>query len=143
MFAVGDTRLGPLDRHWIAQHIPHHGAMCLLDEVLVWDAATVRCRSTTHHSPTNPLRAHGCLGAACGIEYAAQAMAVHGALVALSRGGRAPEGYLASVRNVQLYIGRLDDLAGALVARASRVHGDESTALYDFSLREASATAES
>src|SRR2546430_15076222 len=72
----------PLDRQWIEQHIPHKGRMCLLDEVLSWDAARIRCRSATHRSPDNPLRLHGRLGAACGIEYAAQAMAVHGALVA-------------------------------------------------------------
>src|SRR2546430_8967757 len=74
----------PLDRQWIEQHIPHKGRMCLLDEVLSWDAARIRCRSATHRSPDNPLRLHGRLGAACGIEYAAQAMAVHGALVAAS-----------------------------------------------------------
>ena len=72
----------PLDRDWIEQHIPHKGRMCLLDEVLSWDALRIRCRSGTHRAADNPLRAHGRLGVACGIEYAAQAMAVHGALCA-------------------------------------------------------------
>jgi predicted hotdog family 3-hydroxylacyl-ACP dehydratase len=58
--------------------------MCLLDDVLSWDASRIRCRSASHRTPDNPLRAHGRLGAACGIEYAAQAMAVHGALVGAS-----------------------------------------------------------
>ena len=114
----------PLDRHWIEQHIPHKGRMCLLDEVLSWDATRIRCRSATHRTADNPLRAHGRLGAACGIEYAAQAMAVHGALVAASaplasamsdhvRGSwRGAVGYLASVRNVALHVTRLDDLDG-------------------------------
>src|SRR2546429_2675949 len=74
----------PLDRQWIEQHIAHKGRMCLLDEVLSWDAARIRCRSATHRSADNPLRLHGRLGAACGIEYAAQAMAVHGALLSAS-----------------------------------------------------------
>src|SRR5256886_11224671 len=74
----------PLGRLWIEQHIPHKGRMGLLDEVLSWDATRIRCRSATRRSPDNPLRLHGRLGAACGIEYAAQAMAVHGALVAAS-----------------------------------------------------------
>ena len=39
-------------------------------------------RASSHRAADNPLRAHGRLGAACGIEYAAQAMAVHGALLA-------------------------------------------------------------
>ena len=37
-----------LDRRWIEQHIPHKGRMCLLDEVLHWDATQIRCRSNTH-----------------------------------------------------------------------------------------------
>src|ERR1700752_1268025 len=74
----------PLDHEWIEQHIPHKGRMCLLDEVLSWDAMRIRCRSSSHRATDNPLRAHGRLGAACGIEYAAQAMAVHGALIASS-----------------------------------------------------------
>jgi len=111
--------------------------MCLLDEVLVWDTTLIRCRSATHRASGNPLRAHGRLGAACGIEYAAQAMAVHGALIASAVGTRAPEGFLASVRNVQLCIERLDELRDDLIASATRVHGDEATALYDFSLCEA------
>jgi predicted hotdog family 3-hydroxylacyl-ACP dehydratase len=135
-----------LDRAWIEQHIPHKGRMCLLDEVLSWDAAHIRCRSTTHRAADNPLRAHGRLGAACGIEYGAQAMAVHGALIAASaplvstvssavRGSiGAAVGYLASVRNVALYVDRLDDLAEALVAAAERITGDGRTVLYDFSV---------
>lgn len=128
----------PLDRQWIQSHIPHQGAMCLLDEVLSWNATRVQCRSATHRDNTNPLRAHDRLAAVCGIEYAAQAMAVHGALVA-SRVTAAPTnetivGYLASVRNVVLHTARLDDVATDLVASAERVTGDERTVLYDFSV---------
>jgi predicted hotdog family 3-hydroxylacyl-ACP dehydratase len=123
--------------------------MCLLDEVLTWDAARIRCRTSTHRAATNPLRAEGRLGAVCGIEYAAQAMAVHGALIAsrvsmpstdtLSASAAATPGpqvvgYLASVRNVALYASRLDDVETDLVAAAERVTGDERTVLYDFSV---------
>lgn len=108
--------------------------MCLLDEVLSWDATQTRCRSSTHRSAENPLRAHGRLGAACGIEYAAQTMAVHGALVASASGAVAPPGFLASVRGVQLHIDRLDDVKGDLVTTVERVAGDARTAMYDFSV---------
>jgi predicted hotdog family 3-hydroxylacyl-ACP dehydratase len=136
----------PLDRDWIEQHIPHKGRMCLLDEVLAWDAKRIRCRSATHRASDNPLRAHGRLGAACGVEYAAQAMAVHGALVAASaplastvasnlRGSIGPVvGYLASLRNVTLYVTRLDDLPTDLIASAERITGDGRTVLYEFSV---------
>ena len=127
-----------LDRDWISAHIPHQGKMCLLDEVLSWNAARVQCRSATHRDPGNPLRAHGRLAAVCGIEYAAQAMAVHGALIA-SRIAASPRtvavaGYLASVRNVTLLARTLDDLAADLVATAERVTGDERSVLYEFSV---------
>ena len=136
----------PIDRQWIEEHIAHKGRMCLLDEVLSWDATRIRCRSATHRAADNPLRAHGRLGAACGIEYAAQAMAVHGALVAASaplasrmstsmRGSiGAAVGYIASVRNVALYVARLDDLEADLVAAAERITGDGRTVLYEFSV---------
>src|SRR5213075_1172850 len=74
----------PLAHDEIARRIPHQGSMCLLDRVLEWDAEHIRCEATGHSQPDHPLRAHGRLGAACGVEYAAQAMAVHGALVAAS-----------------------------------------------------------
>ena len=136
----------PLDHAWIEQHIPHKGRMCLLDEVLSWDAAHIRCRSASHRASDNPLRSHGRLGAACGIEYAAQAMAVHGALIAasaplastVSRSVRssigAAIGYLASVRNVALHVVRLDDLEADLIATAERITGDGRTVLYEFSV---------
>jgi predicted hotdog family 3-hydroxylacyl-ACP dehydratase len=123
-----------LDRRWIQDHIPHQDGMCLLDEVLSWDATQARCRSSTHRSPENPLRAYGRLGAACGIEYAAQTMAVHGALVASAAGVAAPPGFLASARGVQFHCDRLDDVEGDLVTAVKRLAGDESTALYEFSV---------
>ena len=136
----------PLDHQWIEQHIPHKGPMCLLDEVLSSDATRIRCRSASHRRAANPLRLHGRLGAACGIEYAAQAMAVHGALMAASaplastvansvRGSiGSGVGYLASVRNVTLCVPRLDELQSDLIALAERVTGDGHTVLYEFSV---------
>jgi predicted hotdog family 3-hydroxylacyl-ACP dehydratase len=123
-----------LNRNWIQLHIPHQNGMCLLDEVLEWDMGQTRCRSSTHRSPDNPLRAFGRLGAACGIEYAAQTMAVHGALVAAAAGSAAAPGFLASVRGVRLEVVRLDDLVHDLVTQVRRIAGDANTALYEFSV---------
>ena len=122
-----------LDRRWIAAHIPHHGAMCLLESVVDWSAAAISCRAISHADPANPLRAGGRLGAASGIEYAAQAMAVHGAL--LGDAGLPPRhGYLTSLRGVTLHVARLDDLAGELCVDAERLAGDGQHVLYRFSL---------
>jgi len=122
------------DRAWILSHIPHQGAMCLLDQVLDWDSSRVRCLSRAHRSPANPLRSEGRLSSLCGIEFAAQAMAVHGALCAEELPATRQGGYLVSLRNVTLNCERLDDIEEDLVATASRLGGDAVTVLYDFTL---------
>lgn len=122
-----------IDRAWIAARIPHQGLMCLLDAVESWDEQQIVCRATSHALPDNPLRAAGSLGVANAIEYAAQAMAVHGALLAGSDG--APQaGYLTSVRDVRWQRARLDDVVGELQIRAERIFGNDTTALYGFSI---------
>jgi predicted hotdog family 3-hydroxylacyl-ACP dehydratase len=119
--------------------------MCLLDEVVSWDTARILCRTASHRAADNPLLAHGRLGIACGIEYAAQAMAVHGVLasgvleVDVSVSTAPAAGFLASVRAVKFFVSRLDDVAGDLLCDAVRVVGDAGTALYEFELRSADA----
>ena len=108
--------------------------MCLLEEVISWDNTHARCRSTSHRSVDNPLRAHERLGIACGIEYAAQTMAVHGALVAAATGGVAPRGMLASVRGIRFEGDRLDTTESDLITVVQRLAGDDRTAMYDFSV---------
>lgn len=125
-----------LDRDWIAAHIPHQGAMCLLDRVVDWSAHAIHCLAVSHLDPANPLRAEARLGAASGIEYAAQAMAVHGALLAGATDSPR-QGYLTSLRGVSLHVARLDDRPGALEIRAERLSGDQNHILYHFSLSHA------
>ena len=117
----------------IAGMIPHAGAMCLLDSVLEWDTARIRCSSHTHRDRTNPLRVDGRLPALCGIEYAAQAMAVHGRLTN-NVSGRPRAGYLASLREVSCSAENLDELEGDLVVEAERLLGDEALVIYRFTL---------
>lgn len=125
-----------LNRTWIESNIPHQGRMCLLDEVIEWDARRILCRGTSHRLPDNPLRSQGRLGIASGIEYAAQAMAVHGALLVggATMHSRAEAGFLAGVRNVRLHAHRLDDIAADLICEAILVAGDSRTALYEFAV---------
>ena len=122
--------------------------MCLLDEVLDWSAQRIRCRTATHRAPDNPLRSHGRLGIACGIEYAAQAMALHGALaggavngaangaVDALAGGASRVGLLAGVRDVRFLVLRLDDIESDLICEVNHLAGDNLTALYEFALRD-------
>lgn len=124
-----------LDRDWIAAHIPHQGAMCLLDAVVEWSPERIRCAASSHRHPDNPLRADNRLGAACGIEYAAQAMAVHGALIAGGAHEEPRQGFLASARGVELNVERLDDVEADLDIEAERLSGDGNTVLYRFEVR--------
>jgi predicted hotdog family 3-hydroxylacyl-ACP dehydratase len=118
----------------IAKLIPHHGDMCLLAGMQHYDEQSIRCTATSHRSPTNPLRENGILHAACGIEYAAQAMAVHGVLLAGQTDKPPRGGRLAGVRQVQMHVHRLDDIPEDLTVFVQYAMGDENTMVYEFSV---------
>lgn len=121
-------------RQWISDHIPHKGNMLLLDCVERWDDEQILCVASSHRSTSNPLRAGGRLGAVCSVEYAAQAMAAHDALVRAKEGDepqRAGAGYIASVRELCMEITRLDDIEGDLAVSATRLAA-HSSLLYSF-----------
>jgi predicted hotdog family 3-hydroxylacyl-ACP dehydratase len=121
-----------LGREQIARLIPHGGAMCLLDEVVSWDARRIHCRSRSHLDPANPLRRDGRLAALHLIEYGAQTMAIHGGLDAQSRGENAAPGLLVSAREVQLHLEYLDDLPDALELHAEQQLANANGWLYAF-----------
>src|SRR5262245_28179573 len=108
--------------------------MCLLDAVVHWDATRIRCISQSHLDSENPMRNRSSLHAVCGVEYAAQAMAVHGTLIG-SIDGRPRAGYLVSVRDMVCSKQRLDNLKGDLMVDAEQVLSDGSRGIYQFALR--------
>jgi len=122
-----------IDKEAISRLIPHAGSMCLLAEVRSWDARLILCIAESHRDPGNPLAADGHLGAACGVEYAAQAMALHGGLSG-AVGHRPKAGYLISVRALTLHRPYLDDLDGDLLVAAEMLAGEGSQVSYRFSL---------
>lgn len=126
-----------LDHAWIAAHIPHQGDMCVLDHVVEWDEQRIQCRAGSHRLSSNPLRSREQLGSACGIEYAAQAMAVHGALLAEAGNARPRAGFLVSVRGAVLHVPRLDDIAVDLDIEAVCIHGSGGNILYQFAVHAA------
>ena len=127
-----------LDRAAILALIPHQGPMCLLDRVVAWDETRIECVAVNHRDPRHPLRSASGLLASAAIEYAAQAMAVHGALCAGSRRRRSAPGFLASARDVRLARWRLDDLPPAtpdeLVVTSERQAADAARMLCTFRL---------
>jgi len=118
----------------ICARLPHAGRMCLLDRLEHWDGDSITCFATSHRDLDNPLREQDRLHAVCGIEYAAQAMALHGNLLA---GPDSPPvmGYLASVRDVQFTIEDLSRIPGDLRIQARRLSGDATGFIYEFEIQ--------
>ena len=129
------TTPGALAHDAIEALIPHSGSMCLLARMDAWDARRIVCAATNHRDPRHPLRPRRGLLAPAVIEYAAQAMALHGALIGQAAGTPATPGYLASARGVRLQVLRLDDLPDQpLRIEATRQAGDDRQILYAFNV---------
>ena len=127
--------MSPLvDRAGILALVPHQGPMCLWDEVVDWNAHGIRLRARNHVDPGHPLRARDRLHAVALCEYGAQAMAVHGGLLAQAQGGRAAAGVLVALREVELRVERIDDLPGAIEGEAELVAASEASQQYVFRL---------
>jgi predicted hotdog family 3-hydroxylacyl-ACP dehydratase len=122
-----------LDRAGIARLIPHQGRMCLLDRVEAWDAGSIRCRSSAHRDPANPLRRDGRLAAVCMVEPGLQAMALHGALVA---GGPQAQGFVTSLREVEIAMRFVDHLPDDFLAvEATLLAAERQGFVYTFAVR--------
>ena len=115
----------------ISRLIPHEGAMCLLDSIESWTEDFIVCRATSHRRPDNPLRDNSGLRALCGIEYAAQAIAAHGALLSGPVEASPLSAVLASARDVTTTLSHLDKVLGPLTTRATLVLTHEEGRIYD------------
>lgn len=113
--------------------IPHAGSMCLLAGVTRWDATQITCIAQSHRNAGNPLARNGKVGALCGIEFAAQAMAVHGGLTGLV-GQRPRAGLLVSVRDVEAKVEYLSDYREDLHIEAEQLIAEQSSVCYSFTL---------
>ena len=121
-----------LDHAEIAALIPHAGKMCLLDSMQRVSQTDIVCSALSHKSPDNPLRSHGRLGAAVAVEYAAQAMALHGSILNADLGVPPKGGRLINVRQLILHCTRFDELASPLTVHATRLMGDAANVIYSF-----------
>ena len=115
--------------------IPHDGSMCLLDSVEYWDEKRIVCSSFTHQRDNNPLRSNDRLAAIHGVEYAAQAMAVHGGLLARQKGEANPGGFLAALRDVALNVERLDTIDAPLQIEAEELMRNGGNFIYQFQVQ--------
>jgi predicted hotdog family 3-hydroxylacyl-ACP dehydratase len=122
------------DRAHIERLVPHSGAMCLLDAVTHWDAVHISCSCAEPHA-THPLARGGRLPAIAACEYAAQATAVHGALLDGADGPRA--GLLAKLADVELHSPRFPRGGGPLTVRAELLSRLPAGCLYAFDVASA------
>jgi predicted hotdog family 3-hydroxylacyl-ACP dehydratase len=112
--------------------IPHQGTMCLNERVLQWDDNRVLLATRSHAAADNPLRCNGHLRAVHLCEYGAQAMAVHGGLLARAAGRRAEPGLLVAVRDVRLHLRTIEHLPGELQVEAERLLASAASWQYAF-----------
>jgi predicted hotdog family 3-hydroxylacyl-ACP dehydratase len=116
----------------IAALVPHAGSMCLLERVLDWDDASIRAATSTHLDRSHPLAHGGRLRAVHLCEYGAQAMALHGGLVAQREGRVAAPGMLVLLRDVALHVDDLRSLGGELIVSAERLQASADAWQYRF-----------
>jgi predicted hotdog family 3-hydroxylacyl-ACP dehydratase len=128
--------LGPRE---IAALVPHQGRMCLLERILEWDDERLLAVAVSHRAADHPLMSGRRLRALNVCEYGAQAMAVHGGLVAQASGTRAQPGLLVSLREVRLHRTDLQDLAGELEIEVRRLLATAGSWQYAFEARHAGA----
>lgn len=115
--------------------IPHSGQMCLLDRVIEWDKTSIKCESNSHTLTDNPLRRDECLPAVSLIEYGAQAVAVHGGLLAREEGRHIENGYLAALRDVQIINQDISVITDKLRIEAECLMAQSGNFIYEFCVK--------
>jgi len=122
-----------MQRSDIGRLIPHSGAMCLLDSVARFSAEEIVCTSISHRDPDNPLYQEGELPILALVEYAAQAAAVHAALVGAGIGDERTA-LLGAVRNITCVHGSVPARIAQLCITARALLQTEDGAIYGFTV---------
>ena len=121
--------------------MPHAGAMCLLDEVIDWQHDRIHCRSRLRSLDSHPLAEGGVLPLTALVEYAAQATAAHGTLLARASSngaGAAKPGRLVGLRDIEFTADREPLTASTtLDVHAERLMADAGGSIYAFRVVEA------
>ena len=120
-------------KDWLLTHLPHQGAMNLLDHVASWDQESIHCIARSHRNVSNPLRNSEHLGASAAIEYAAQAMAAHGQLTATAN-TLPRQGVIAALRDIRFYIQNFEATGPIIDIEAIRLMGDGDSVIYQFTV---------
>lgn len=121
-----------LDHQQILDRIPHGGPMCLLERVSVWDEDHIVAHAFFDSERPHPLAVDGGLPMTALAEYGAQAMAIHGHLLA---GSHQPvrSGLLVALARLELAGEKLES-SSKLQVFAQRLAGDENGQVYQFTV---------
>lgn len=116
--------------------LPHAGRMRLIDRVVSYDEQSIVCETNSHRAPDHPLAEAGVLSIICGLEYGAQAMAIHGALLADSGspGARRRHGFLVAASDLQWSVARLDQCEAPLLIKAVSEFRSDNQVSYRFEI---------
>lgn len=125
-----------LTRSEIEARVPQSGAMCLLDRVVRWDATSIICQAASPRAD-HPLALTGGVPVVAAVEYAAQAAALHGALLDGRREAR--RGRLAKLGDVELSEGWLGADTGGLTIHAQLLARSDAGCTYAFAVHDAQA----
>ena len=122
--------------------LPHAGRMRLIDRVVSYDEQSIVCESNSHRCADHPLAEAGVLSIICGLEYGAQAMAIHGALLADSGspGASRRHGLLVAASDLQWSVERLDQCEAPLVIKAVSEFRSDNQVSYRFEISASSTT---
>ena len=123
-----------MNKKEICEQLPHDGAMCLLDMVVSANDTEMICSASSHMDPENPLRINGKLFSVAGVEYAAQAVALHGRLRDVDIKFPPIIGFLASIRNLKIKHNYLDEHDDMLIIKAVQNTLIDDAVIYDFQL---------
>lgn len=123
--------------------LPHAGRMRLVDRIVSYDEQHIVCESDSHRAADHPLADGGTLSIVAGLEYGAQAMAIHGGLlaaVAHPQRPRARHGFLVAASDLTWFVERLDACASPLIIEAINELRSDQHVAYRFEIRAADVT---
>jgi predicted hotdog family 3-hydroxylacyl-ACP dehydratase len=121
-------------RKEIESRLPHAGPMCLLDEVVDWDGDRITCIAVAG-AAGHPLAREGGIPAIAAAEYAAQATAMHGALLENTDTPR--PGMLAMLKKVSLPEAWLPCDGTRITVNATLIGRSDAGCLYGFTVKAA------
>jgi len=131
-----------LNSQEIEQRLPHAGKMSLLDKVTYADRLTLSASAVSHLSSDNPLRFNHKLSSINGIEYAAQAMAIHGFLLSELKQTEASTktGYIATIRNIDIFTPFFPETESVIKIEVKQLMSDTNGFTYQFHISDGKKT---